>query len=748
MNRLFSFFSACLFFGLWFGIHPVGFAQLSLDRRGNLDVQADSLDFDAATNTVTARGNVELRKGRQSLRADIIRYHAQTEQAHARGNVVFVNDGQVWEGEVLNYNFITGVGDFPSLLLTFHPFRVRAETAERKSPIHMQMKGVVLTTCDDVDRPEFAVRAPRVDVYEDEVLSLRHAVFFLRGVPFFYLPRFSLDPQREATHLDVVPGYGSRDGFYVLTAYNRYPREGYRTKTHVDLRSERGVAVGQDFFWYDPVENRDTTRVRTYYAHDQRPYRNDSQAERFRSQGIDLEESRYRLDLFHRTDFSSNETLRVRAAYLSDARVVQDFFRSEFRNEPVPETRATYSVNGSRWLASVEAIRQLNEDEFESVNRLPEARFLFPLSAVGDLGFMVESESRAGYLERTFSRFQRENLNREGYGTYRAHTENRLYFPFQIDGWLNVIPRGGLTYTYYGETVRRETVVTTESETDPDTGVITSTFQTNEVERTGPAEGRVLPEIGVESSFKAYGLLHNGPTALGTGLRHVVEPFTNYTFIPEPDLTPDRIYSFDAIDRLGERHDIRFGVRNKFQTRRPRPNNPNSIHDLANVAVSTRYDLRSDVDNRLANVLIDTELKLVDWLYVRFDTEFSTDRSEVETFNTELRLEHPTTRSTLGLDQRYRLDGRHTLQMSYDLNPQARFGIRGYTRFELEDDGFEEQEIMFRWETDCVGYGLGLLWIKGDEGVDTPRGEDEYKVWVQFWLTAFPRAVLDTGSRR
>jgi LPS-assembly protein len=742
-----------LFFSLIFTLFcmvfiPGGQAQLSIDRRGNLDVQADSLDFDAATNIVTARGNVELRKGRQSLRADEIRYHVQTEQAHARGNVVFVNDGQIWEGEELNFNFITGEGDFPSLLLTFNPFRIRAEQAERLSPIHMQMNRVVLTTCDDVDNPEFAIRASRVDVYEDEVFALRNAVFYLRGIPFFYLPRLSMDQQRQATNLDVEPGYSSRQGFYVLTGYNRYPREGYRTKTHLDLRSERGIAVGQDFHWYDPVENRDHTRIRGYYANDLRPYRNQNEETRLREQNIDLDENRFRFDVFHMTEFSSNETLRARAAYLSDARVVQDFFRSEFRNEPIPETRVTYSLNGTQWLASVEAQRQLNDDEFESVNRLPEVRFLLPLSPLGDLGFMVESESSAGYLERTFNRFQRENQGLEGFDAFRAHTENRAYFPFQVDGWLNIIPRAGITYTFYSETLREESVVTTESVTDPDTGVITSTFQTNQVARSASADSRILPEIGLESSFKAYNVLHEGPTGLGTGLRHMVEPFANYTFIPEPDLTPDRIYQFDAIDRLGERHDVRFGVRNKFQTRRPRPNNPFYIHDLANISLSTRYDLRSDADPKLGNLFLDTELRLVDWLAVRFDTEFNTDSSGVETFNTELQFRDPVTRSMLSFDQRYRADARHTLQLTYDLYPQARFGVSGYSRFELENDGFEEQEILFRWETDCVGYGLGLLWIKGDEGLDGPDGDDEYKVWVQFWLTAFPRAILDTGGRR
>lgn len=744
-SHRFAFLCAVLF--VCFG-GAAAWAQLSLDRRGELDVQADSLDFDAATNTVTARGNVELRKGSQSLRADVIRYNVTTEQARAEGNVVFVNEGQVWEGEVLNYNFISGMGDFPNLVLTYNPFRVKAESAQRMSDVHMRMDGVVLTTCDDLERPEFAIRASRADVYEEEIFAMRNAVFTLRGIPFFYLPMITLDQQRQATNIDVIPGYGSREGVYLLTSYNRYPSEGYRTKTHLDLRSERGIAVGQDFFWYDPVENRDYTRLRGYYANDQKPYRNANEEERFLAQGIELEENRYRVDFFHRSDFSANDSLRVKAAYLSDARVVQDFFRDEFKEEPVPETRATYSVNGQRWTASLEAVRQLNEDEFESVNRMPEARFLFPLSALGDTGVMVESESSAGYLERTYSRFQREERDLTGYESMRVHTENRVYFPFQVDGWLNVVPRAGLTYTYYGETLERDSVVSTESVTDPDTGVITSTFQTNQVLRAASADNRILPEIGFESSFKAYGLLHDGPTSLGTGLRHVVEPFTNYTLVPEPDLTPDRIYQFDAVDALGERHDIELGVRNKFQTKRPRPNNPAYIHDLANISVSTRYDLRDDADPSLGNLLVDAEFLMVDWMSVRFESEFDTDESEVATFNTELSMLDPESGSRLSFDQRYRVDANHTLQFSYDVNPKARFGFTGYTRYELEGDGFEEQEIVLRFETDCVGYGLGGLWVAGDEGVGGPDGEDEYRVWVQFWLTAFPKAVLGSGGGR
>lgn len=742
-------FNSALFFALSFALFSAPHVPGQLvdgPTSATLAVQADELD--SRGNLVTARGNVRLQKGSQSLRADVITYNVVTEQAHARGNVVFVNDGQVWEGEELRYNFITGTGDFPDLTLTYDPFRIKADKAERVSPIQSRMEGVTLTTCDDLENPEFMIKASALDVYEETLFALRHPVFYLRGIPFFYLPRLVLDQERQATNIDFLPGYSNRDGLFALTGYNRYPHPGYRTKTHLDLRSERGVAVGQDFFWYNPETNQTTTSVRGYYANDQAPYRNDNEEERFRARGVEIDENRYRLNFFHRTDFTPTDNLRVKAALLSDPRIVQDFFEDEFRLEPVPENRATYSAIGDGWTANVELGKQINSDDFGGVNRMPEAVFSIPRRQLFDeLELLYESETRAGYLERSFSKFERDEQNREEYSSARFHTRQMVFYPTRQFGWLHVVPRAGFGYTYYGETRDQETQITTESVVDEDTGVISTLFQTNTVDTAGSAEGRFLPEVGLETSFKAFSIWHNEPTRMGRGLRHVAEPFANYTIVPESDLTPDRTLQFDSIDRQGEQHNVRFGIRNKFQTKRMLPGGRHRIHDLANISVSTVYDLRDDVDRNLGNILLDTELRLVDWMRVRFDTQYNPDESEIETFNTELRVEHPENKSSLALNQRYRTDSNHTVQLSYDLNPRGRIGLEGYSRFELEDEGLEDQSLLLRYETDCVGYGLGVRWIAGDRNDNGADGEDEYRVWVQFWLTAFPRAIVDLGGR-
>jgi hypothetical protein len=74
-------------------------------------------------------------------------------------------------------------------------------------------------------------------------------------------------------------------------------------------------------------------------------------------------------------------------------------------------------------------------------------------------------------------------------------------------------------------------------------------------------------------------------------------------------------------------------------------------------------------------------------------------------------------------------------------------GIEGYTRYESEDAGLEEQTLLLTLVTECVGYGIGGSWIKGDDYGDGEEGEDDFRISFQLWLTAFPRAVMDMGGR-
>jgi lipopolysaccharide assembly outer membrane protein LptD (OstA) len=717
---------------------------LAAQQTAGLDVQADNLQFEQEDNTVTATGNVVLRKGPQSLKADVITYNTKTEEAFARGNVVLTTEDRVFRGDELRYNFLTQEGDFPDLEVKSGPFTVNAARVQQLGPVQTRLSDVVITTCPDTENPEFAITAGKVDAYEQEVYVMRNALFRLHGIPFFWVPRLVVDQKRQPTNLDVMPGYSSRDGAALLTTYNRYPSEGYETRTHLDYRTERGIAAGQDWIWYDADQNAWRGALEVYGALDDAPYKNDEQEAQLREQGIDLEEERYRLKFGHRQTLTPRDSLWLKAEYLSDARVVNDFFEDEFRDAPTPETRATYNASGDNWNAAIDGVMQLNSDEFASVNRLPEATFNIPLTPLLDTGFQIESESAAGLLERTFTELQRENGSTE-YDSLRFHTANTVYYPTKQFGWLNVIPRAGITATYYGTTREVEETVTPVSSVDED-GIISTDFETQTEVVDGDADIRLLPEIGLESSFKAFGIVHDDPTTMGTGLRHVVEPFIDYSFIPEPGLEPDEIYQFDAIDALGERHEVALGVRNKWQTRQRRTGSGTYIHDLVNLDIRTLYDLRSEADPSLGTVRFDLEWHPARWMQARIKTDYDADEGSVRNVISEVAFVAPESRNELRIDQFYREDANHTLQFRYKLNPRGRVGLRGYTRLELEEDGLEEQGLTLVFRNDCVGYGIGGRWQLGETYSDGTEDEDEWDVYLQFWLNAFPKAIIGTDD--
>jgi LPS-assembly protein len=52
------------------------------------------------------------------------------------------------------------------------------------------------------------------------------------------------------------------------------------------------------------------------------------------------------------------------------------------------------------------------------------------------------------------------------------------------------------------------------------------------------------------------------------GLRHIVQPYMNWNYIPFSTEDRDNIYFFDEVDRISEQNFVRFGADQRFQTRR------------------------------------------------------------------------------------------------------------------------------------------------------------------------------------
>lgn len=714
-----------------------------------VDMVADRLEYDADKNLLVGKGNVEVQYLGDILKADYLEVNTATDDAYARGNVYVNQQGTIWEGEELRYNMRTKQGDFGPFKAFSAPFYITARESSREGEDLVALEGVSVTTCEG-PKPEYLITARSAMLVDGHLLKSRGVTFRLFSIPFFYLPIYNKDLNHSAW--DFLPGYSSRHGAFLLTKYNYQIAPGVNGAVRLDVRSKRGLALGKDFNWRDVEEDRYRGEVNFYYADDQDPLQDETDELNY---GDTVDNERYRLRLQHRQNFTPRDYLTANFNYLSDPLVLDDFFPEEFRRGSQPENRATFTHRDDYFTAGVDLSVRLN-DFYSNVNRAPEFFLDVQRQQVYETDLYYESFNRAGFYQRVYA----EDSDAEDYDALRADTSHAVYYPMRHFGWLNVIPRAGYRGTYYSETRSTTTTTNLIDVTDEVTGEISQTNQVSRLTMTGAADLRNVFSLGVESSFKAFRKFHDEPTIFGRGLRHVVEPFVNYTYVPEPNLRPSELPQFDATDQVDLSNYVLFGLRNKLQTRVPSSEARRSevpgfmneddysfvergsqIRDLVNVELYTLYRLESlPGESDFGPLYLDGRLRPSDWMELNFDGEFQYDEeTQWDVFNTELRLIGRDA-SSVGLEYRFEQDRRDVLALNTSLFPRARWSPGAYWRYDLEEGLLREQEYYVIHKGGCLSWGLGVR--------DQYQGEDrenDLTVWAQIWLTAVPQTRIDSG---
>ena len=716
-------------------------AQLPMEKLGGnkpaadapgqqpIDIEADSLEYLTERKLIVGTGNVQIREGEDLLRADYITVQTESRDVYARGNVVFRREGTLWQGQELSYNLKTKQGDFGEFQAFVDPFFVRAEDSRRISDQQYELKGLVLTTCEG-DTPDFSIRAREASLTDGTKLKAKGVTLYYGRVPFFWLPRLNRNLAGNRSYFQFEPGYSSRAGAFMLTAYGYRWTKNFKTVTHVDLRSKNGVGLGQDFVWKGTNQQAlsHSGSFQAYYADDQEPFR--SEDERAREEAL-VDNERYRLKLTHNQTFTDRDYLISELNYVSDPEMIKDYFDEEYRYSVQPENRVSLAHRGDHYTAGLLLNSRLN-DFYENVNRLPELSLDASRQQLGESGFYYESENRATWLERVFPDLD----NKEDYDAVRLDSSHMLYYPTRQFGFLNLTPRTGYRGTYYSTTYATERVTNNLVLTDSN-GVVTVTNEVKDLVSDEGGDLRNLFEVGFETSFKAFrtwdDLIVLGD---GDGLRHVAEPYLKHTYNPEPNLLQEELPQFDDVDTLDERHDLRIGMRNKLQTRRDkRP------VDFVYADVYTVYRIETDEgEEDFSDVFFDSELRLASWMPIDFDGAYDAYDGSFRTFNTQASLLADDD-SSLGLEYRYARDEQNLIAVEALLFPNARWSFKAYARWDTEDDGLQEHSYFVQRKSRCIGYGLGFRHTLASD-----EEEDDYRVWLQLWLLALPDSSVQLGG--
>jgi lipopolysaccharide export system protein LptA len=512
----------------------VGTANAQIQTPDNLPVEINASGETTYQNGIaTAHDNVAIHVGDTDIYAEEARYNTATNEVEVRGNVRIYRGTQLFVGDHGIYNVETKEIRATNMRTEYSPYFVAGDEIAVLSNNETVVKNGTFTTNDSAD-PNFRLRAKTVRIYEGDRVVFQNVALYIGKVPIFWWPYLyqSLD---DAFSFSVSPAYLSSWGPSLLSQVTFPITDQIKGRVRLDYRVRRGQALGFEADFNYGKDKESFARLKTYYLQDQNPELNRTNVPR----GA-VGTSRYRVSFQDRTYFTEDLYATVNITKLSDEFLLQDFYQSEFRIDPQPDNVAALTKSAPFYTLSAITRFQMNTF-FETTERFPEVVLDVKRHALFGGPIFYEGETGVADLHRNFAR----NSTFVDYGTFRADTFHQLLYPNTYFGWLAVVPRVGFRGTYYGETRDLgETIFT------PRTNPFTPDFLLPDLRQPlvkGGDTFRTVFNTGVEASFKLSRVWEPAQSrVLGLdGLRHIIQPFTNFSYVSNSGADPASILQFD-----------------------------------------------------------------------------------------------------------------------------------------------------------------------------------------------------------
>ncbi len=500
--------------------------------------------------------------------------------------------GDMITADRVSGNLETGAMEFSNVNLRYKTFVARAPYVIRKPSGELEVHNAEISSCEYMaeGNEHYQIYLTKatfrpslqdnfgLEGYEplprDHSILAYNAVMKVYGIPVFWLPVF-YKPKDEAPGFFGTQFGSDSDFGYFIKMYKRFDiwDDPYiSTKLFVDYYTMRGVGYGNET--EIELEN-SKTYIKGYGIYDLRPY-NSSDVEEER---LEIPHYRYNFEMSNVTHLTSRMDFRGAFNLSSDYYFRNDFDSAAYDANPEPSSYAALEYQFDRFSTSIYANFQVNSF-YTTMQRLPEWRLDIPRQELF-WNLYYQGETSVSNLHMRWREFDKDRPiknsrtgetyeDNSNYNAFRFDTLHMFYYPIKLP-WLHITPRTGFRMTYYDRTSKGDV-------TPEDLGFMsyidredtTAGGDVAHYDSHGGSKMRFVFEVGVEANTKIYQAWQNVRNSYFQldGLRHVMEPYVNYTYIPEPTVDRDNIYYFDDVDRITQQNFVRLGMRHRLQTRR------------------------------------------------------------------------------------------------------------------------------------------------------------------------------------
>ena len=495
-------------------------------------------------------------------------------------------------------NLNNGFVQFKDFQAKFGTMYAAGKRAERNFNGKFTVWDTKITTCnyltDDHDHyavfSKKAVLSPRdanrgllnynSDQGDHSIWTL-HSFLELWGVPVFWFPAL-YKPMDISSFGGIFEfGHDSSWGQFVRTSKNfqLWDDPYVNTNLMLDYYSKRGLGYGISS---DVISAESSTELFFYGISDRNPYeyfdrRYDANIHDPWYRGnsrLAIPHYRYEFKLANLTHITPNLDFRAQVDVLSDFNFLRDYFTERYNESMEPPTFVSLEYQLERMTASLYSNVRVNEFA-TTVEHLPQVKLNFQRQELFG-GLYYQGETSFDYLSMDWRHYDypstsRYDVHLKDYRTARWDMLHMFYYPFKLQN-INFIPRAGIRLTAYSQTSENSVTNADLTHMFLDNSITgqPNYHIANKYDDDGGSKLRVTGEVGVEVNTKFYKTWQNVRNAYWEldGLRHVLIPYINYTYIPAPNVGKEHLFYFDEIDRIDEQNFIRFGAINRLQTRR------------------------------------------------------------------------------------------------------------------------------------------------------------------------------------
>lgn len=668
-----------------------------------------------------AEGDVVISKGDQFLYAQKVTYNTRTGIASVSEDVRLDSAGDILTGShgVFNLKNHTGKIINGRLFLSENNYHVSGDVMEKLSKDTYLVKGCHLTTCDGA-RPAWSITGSEVKVTVEGYGTVKHAAFWVRGFPIFYVP-YMIFPAKTKRQTGLLPprvGYSSRNGidtelplFLVIsdqvdaTLYQRY-------------MSERGYMQGLEFrylggekskgiFLFDILsDNIEEKNMSDQDELEISPFRRTNHTRYWLRGGADQN-----LPLgFH---------ARLDTDYVSD----QDYFREfegslfgyqarpdltkelgrslEDRYSPTRRSALRLSQFGDGYsLQALGSYHQRPEDLVEDRTPQPAGGFDYILlpDRFTDFPMFFSLESDYDYVWRDV-----------GDRGHRASLSPELRFPWWLGRYVEFEP--SIRYTHTAQWIDDDNQVNRDYQ---DKGAY-------------DAQGRLSTSI--ERVFHL-----NGEKV--KRVKHKVSPVLGYRYRNHLDKAEYRPW-FEPVDDEGDINLVSFSLENYLDARLENKKGDVTYRQLATLTFTQGYDLhearRNDEPGRnrepfvpLNGLLTVGPAKNID---IFCEAEWDHYDHEISFADVALRLSVDRSgnkKDSVNVDYRYDKAGQKNLSLTANVNLVSGFYVGGSLERDVELDHNISNSYWVGYDSQC--WGMRVI---------AERGENETSIMVLFRLINF-----------